>query len=96
MQDLHAYLMFCKFGFGRCTSDASIEIRRGRMTREQGVEVVNKLDGTFPLEYLPAYLDYLDVTEREFWSTIEKFANKELLQETGDKVRPWILKEKIR
>ena len=26
---LHAYLMYLKFGFGRATQDAGIEIRRG-------------------------------------------------------------------
>ena len=29
LYDLHAYLMFLKFGFGRATQDAGIEIRRG-------------------------------------------------------------------
>jgi len=91
LQDLHAYLMFVKFGFGRCTSDASIEIRRGRMTREQGVEVVNKLDGLFPVEYLPAYLSYFDMTENEFWGVIDKFANLDVLQKSTLRERPYIL-----
>ena len=93
LQDLHCYLMFLKYGFGRCTSDASIEIRRGRMTRAQGVEIVNKLDGTFPLEYLSAYLDYFEMTGIEFEAIINKFANKDLLMKTDNPTRPWILKE---
>ncbi len=95
MQDLHAYLMFVKFGFGRCTSDASIEIRRGRMTREEGVRVVNKLDGLFPLEYLDAYLDYFEMSESEFWDVINKFANKDLLIRTDKPERPWVLKKSL-
>jgi hypothetical protein len=95
-QDLHAYMQFVKFGFGRCTSDASIEIRRGRMTREQGVQVVRKLDGLFPLEYLDAFCDYLDVTEHEFWATVNKFANKEILKKTNRPERPWILKQSVK
>ena len=92
LQDLHAYLQFVKFGFGRCTSDASIEIRCGRMTRAQGVEVVNKLDGLFPLEYLSVYLDYFDMTELEFLEVLDKFANKDLLVKTDKPERPYILK----
>ena len=32
---LHMYLMYLKFGFGRATQDAGIEIRRGAMTRNR-------------------------------------------------------------
>ena len=31
---LHTYLMYLKYGFGRATQDACIEIRRGAMDRE--------------------------------------------------------------
>jgi N-acetyl sugar amidotransferase len=92
MQDLHAYLMFLKFGFGRCTSDASIEIRRGRLSRSEGVNLVNKLDGLFPVEYLDAYCDYLNMTEKGFFGVCDSFANKDLLERTDKPERPWILK----
>ena len=32
---LHTYLVYLKFGFGRATQDAGIEIRWGAMTRDQ-------------------------------------------------------------
>ena len=35
LYSLHAYMMYLKFGFGRATQDAGIEIRRA-MTRNQG------------------------------------------------------------
>ena len=73
LQDLHAYLMYVKFGFGRCTSDANIEIRAGRMKKKDGYELVKKLDGTFPHEYLPNYLTYFGMNEKEFFETIEGF-----------------------
>ena len=57
LQDLHAYLMFVKFGFGRTTSDVGIEIRADRMTREEGFELAKKYDGIFPEELLPHFLD---------------------------------------
>ena len=96
MQDLHAYLMFIKHGFGRCTSDASIEIRRGRLSRAEGVKIVNKLDGQFPLEYLPAYLAYFGMNKREFWEVIDHHANKDLLIKTDDPVKPYKLKEHVK
>lgn len=95
LQDLHTYLQFVKFGFGRCTSDASIEIRRGRLTRDQGVKVVSELDGQFPLEYLPAYLSYFDMTETEFWRVISRHADKDLLRPSGLPERPWVLRQEV-
>ena len=77
LQDLHAYMMFVKFGFGRATSDANIEIRAGRMTREEGLKKVKELDGQFPAKYLKEYLEYFKMTEKEFWATVNKFKRDE-------------------
>ena len=46
--DVHDYLKYLKFGYGRATDDASIEIRHGRMTREEGVETVRESDAARP------------------------------------------------
>ena len=95
LQDLHAYEMFLKYGFGRATSDASIEIRNGRMTRDDGIKIIKEVDGQFPVAYLQNYLEYFGMTEPEFWSTLDKHANKEILIPTGNKERPYILKEDV-
>ena len=92
LQDLHAFMMFVKYGFGRATSDACIEIRRGRMTRNDGITAVEKLDGAFPLEYLEEYLKYFEMSEDEFWGVVDKFVLKEMLVKSGDKARPYVLK----
>lgn len=91
LQDLHAFMMFVKFGFGRATSDCSIEIRRGRMTRQEGLEIANKVDGEFPLEYLPLYLDYFEMTESDFWKVVDKHASYNVVTKTEDKARPYKL-----
>ena len=46
-QRYHYYLMYIKFGFGRATQDAGIEIRRGAMTRDQAINLVKLYDGVF-------------------------------------------------
>ena len=75
---LHTYMMYLKFGFGRATQDAGIEIRRGAMTREQGLNLVRLYDSYFPDEYLDYYLDYYNMSKEEFDSIIDKWANKKL------------------
>ena len=96
MQHLHCFCGFIKFGFSRCLSDAAIEVRHGRMSRDQAVQVVNKLDGQFPVEYLPAYLDYFEMAEPEFWAVIDRHVNHDILRATGRIERPWVLKEGVR
>ena len=58
--------MYLKFGFGRATQDAGIEIRRGAMTREQGVNLVRLYDGHYPEEFIGTYLEYYRMTLEEF------------------------------
>jgi N-acetyl sugar amidotransferase len=89
---LHTYLMYLKFGFGRATQDAGIEIRRGAMTREQGLNLVKLYDAYYPDEFTEFYLDYYQITESEFSDVIDKWANKDLFVK---KNKGWILKEEI-
>ena len=77
---LHTYLMYLKFGFGRATQDAGIEIRRGAMTREQAVNLVRLYDGQYPHEFLEIYLDYYQMSRAEFDTALDRWANQELFE----------------
>ena len=67
---LHDYLKYLKFGYGRCTDDASTEIRYGRMTREEGIEMVEKYDPVVPSD-LKIFLKKTGMTEKEFYGIID-------------------------
>jgi N-acetyl sugar amidotransferase len=75
---LHAYLMYLKFGFGRATQDAGIEIRRGSMTRAQALNLVKMYDNSYPSEKIAEFLNYYSMTKEEFDQVIDKFVNKDL------------------
>lgn len=92
LQDLHMYECFIKFGFGRATADANLALKAGRITREQGLEIIKAQDGLFPLEHLDKYLEYFGMTSQEFWAVIEKHANKDILVNSNDLGRPYVLK----
>ena len=77
---LHTYMMYLKFGFGRGTQDAGIEIRRGAMTREQAINLFRLYDGHYPEEFIETYLDYYQMTQQEFDAVLDKWANKELFE----------------
>jgi N-acetyl sugar amidotransferase len=88
----HYYMQLVKFGFGRCTSEASTDIRHGHITREEGVALVRKYDTEFPKKYFKDYLDYLDLTEQEFWQITDKFRSPHLWDKKDGE---WRLKYQI-
>jgi N-acetyl sugar amidotransferase len=77
---LHAYMMYLKFGFGRATQDAGIEIRRGSMTRDQALNLVKMYDNAYPHDLIEVYLDYYQMTKKEFDEVLDKYANKDLFE----------------
>ena len=90
---IHSYLMYLKYGFGRANQDACIEIRRGSMSRDQAINLVNLYDGHYPEEFLALYLDYYKMSKIEFEEVLERWVNKEILHKVGDK---WKLKQEIK
>jgi len=85
---LHDYMKFIKFGYGRATDQICIEIRAGRMTREEGIQALKESsEGTVPMKYIPDFLEYLSITETEFFDNLDRFTNKMIFErdeKTGD------------
>lgn len=80
LYSLHTYLMYLKFGFGRANQDASIEVRRGAMDRDQAVELVRIYDGQYPEEHESLYLDYFEMSADEFHSVLNRWTNPQLFE----------------
>tara|TARA_Y100000996_G_scaffold34951_1_gene24520 strand:- start:107 stop:1246 length:1140 start_codon:yes stop_codon:yes gene_type:complete len=76
----HDYFKFLKYGFGRTTDHVSIEIRYGRMTREEGIKLVKEHEGKIPRKFFKNFLESAKITEKEFHEICDKFTNKELFQ----------------
>lgn len=77
---LHAYMMYLKFGFGRATQDAGIEIRRGAMTRDQALNLVKMYDNAYPYHLIDTYLNYYRMTREEFDAVLDHYVNKALFK----------------
>ena len=84
---IHDYFKFLKFGFGRATDLACLHIRRGRLTRQDGLEAVKRLDHLFPWEHLGKslkdILQPLEMSEDEFIRICDKFTNKKIFKRDG-------------
>jgi hypothetical protein len=62
---VHDYLKYVKFGYGRCTDHCCKDIRSGKLSRGQAIELVNHYDPVRPRD-LYRWLDYAGMSEEEF------------------------------
>lgn len=92
---IHDYFKFLKFGFSRATDIACLHVRRGRITRQDAMEIVRARDGKFPWTYLGKplkdILEPLDMSVDEFIKVCDRFTNKKIFKRDASGV---LLKDK--
>lgn len=84
MHGLHDYLKFVKYGFGRATDHACIDIRNKRITREEGLELVKKYDGKYPKLAIADFVEYSGMSNEEIDHIIDSFTSSILFQQEED------------
>lgn len=81
---IHDYFKFLKYGFGRATDLACLHIRRGRLSRQEAMNLVKIHDGKFPHIYLGCrieeMLEDIDMTMDEFVELCDRFTNKKIFK----------------
>jgi hypothetical protein len=80
---LNQMIKYLKFGFGRVTDYINEDIRNGRMTREQGVELAEHYDGTCAPRYIQSFCDYIGISLDEFWLQVDESVNPVLFEKEG-------------
>ena len=77
-----------KYGFGRATDLVCNQIRRGRLSRFEGIEIIKKKDGEFPWSYLDKSLEFvleeIDMNLEEFNLICDKFTNRSIFKQNKD------------
>ena len=71
MQGVRDYLKFLKRGYSRVTQMTALDIRNGRMTKEEADKLVAEWEGNKPPS-LELLLEYLELTEKEFNEIVSK------------------------
>jgi len=90
----HWYLGYIKFGLGRASREAQMEIRAKHLTREEGVALVKKYDGEFPIKYYKDFIDYLGISDEQFWKVVDRY--RELSPHLWDRSNgDWKLKHTV-
>ncbi|WP_142784478.1 N-acetyl sugar amidotransferase [Changchengzhania lutea] len=83
---LHDYLKFVKYGFGRATDHANIDIRNKRLTREEAKNLVNQYDGKYPKIAIQAFQEYSGMSKQEIDAVIDSYTNPVLFKMNDDGV----------
>tara|TARA_B100001093_G_scaffold163236_1_gene155610 strand:- start:6167 stop:7315 length:1149 start_codon:yes stop_codon:yes gene_type:complete len=78
---LHDYLKYVKYGFGRATDHACIDIRNNRLTREDGIKKVLKYDGKYPHYGIKSFIEYSGLSKSEIDDVIDSFTNPVLFKQ---------------
>jgi N-acetyl sugar amidotransferase len=81
MHGLHDYLKYVKYGFGRATDHACIDIRNNRLTREEGLKLVKQYDGKYPHYSVDEFVKYSGMTKEEIDAVIDSFTNPVLFKQ---------------
>lgn len=97
LDDIHAngfhdYLKYLKFGYGRATDDVSNDIRGGRLTREEGINIVQKYDHVRPGD-LDIWLRFVDMTEEELLEIIAPLRDPQMWEK--DLSGQWHTKDSV-
>jgi N-acetyl sugar amidotransferase len=80
---LNQMIKYLKYGFGRISDYVNEDIRNGKMTREEGIELIKKFDGSCSPEYIKSFSNYIGITVDEFWEQVDKSVNLELFTKQG-------------
>ena len=81
---IHHWMKWYKFGFTRIWDNLSLEIRAGRMTREQAIEIVRSAGEEYPIAEIERFCDYVQITQKRFFEIAETFRNHEIWSKAAD------------
>jgi len=66
IDDFHYYTTFIKFGIGRATYEACMEIRNKDISREEAIYLVKRYDGEFPTRFADEIFKYLSIPAEQY------------------------------
>jgi N-acetyl sugar amidotransferase len=75
---IHHWMKWFKFGFTRTWDNLSLEIRNGRMTRDEAIAIVAERGDETPHEDIAKLCDWLGIERERFFAIAERFRNPEI------------------
>ena len=78
MAGVHDFTCYLKRGYGRATFQASLDVRNGLMTRQEGLNLARKIDSEKPgaLDY---FLQITNYNESDFFALMKSLKHMKLI-----------------
>jgi len=81
---IHHWLKWYKFGFTRTYDNLSLEIRNGRLRRDEAIEILPQRGDETPYEDIRKFCAWIGITEERFFEIAEKFRNPDIWKRRED------------
>jgi N-acetyl sugar amidotransferase len=89
--DIREHIKYLKYGYGRATDQLNIEIRYGRITRKEALDIVLKIDGNVDPNNVTKFCEYLGISIDRYNSIVDSFVNTDIFKKSSN--GNWVLKE---
>ena len=87
------YTRYIKFGVGRTMMDSAQEIRNNHITKEEGLALMKRFEGEYPIRYEKEFLDYISMSKEEFVNLCDEFRSPHLWKKKNGvwslRKQPW-------
>lgn len=87
---IHHWLKWYKFGLTRLFDNLSLEIRNGRISREQAIQIVSQRGDETPHADIERFCQFTGITRQRFFEIVEKFRNPVIWTRQGAQ---WMIKD---
>jgi len=84
---VHHHAKWPKFGITRSWDTLSMEIRHGRLSREQAIERLRARGEETPWRSIEQFCEYTGIPRREYFDVLERFRNREIWSRSGGRWR---------
>jgi N-acetyl sugar amidotransferase len=81
---IHHWLKWYKFGFTRTYDNLSLEIRNGRLTRDEAIAILKQRGDETPREDIRKFCAWVGISEERFFEIAETFRNHEVWKKRED------------
>lgn len=85
---IHHHAKWYKFGITRSWDTVSMEIRNGRVTREEAISLLRESGAEIPWDAIELFCNYVGLSQAEYFSILENFRNPEIWSRRDGK---WII-----
>lgn len=85
---IHDYMMWLKYGYGRAAAQLSVDIRDGRIGRDEALRICQQRDGHFPEIYagvgMEEILERIQITRQRLNQIMDDYTNWEIMRRVED------------